>query len=160
MSGQYVCSAANVEGDGFSKPQLITVNYKPVCISSTINHQPREEEGGQGVELLCQVDSKPKSFTYRWLFNSSDTKFEIPSAESSMTFQNYLPSDGAVGDGQVLCWASNELGEQSVPCVFYVVPLATPHPPTDCEVSHWQNRGFLFSLTKNDIFMHQKITDF
>ena len=51
-----------------------------------------------------------------------------------MTFQNYLPSDGAVGDGQVLCWASNELGEQSVPCVFYVVPLATPHPPTDCEV--------------------------
>ena len=65
MSGQYVCSAANVEGDGFSKPQLITVNYKPVCISSTINHQPKEEDGGQGVELLCQVDSKPKSFTYR-----------------------------------------------------------------------------------------------
>ena len=130
MSGKYVCSASNVEGDGFSKPQLITVNYKPVCVSSTVNHQ----DDGKGVDLLCQVDSKPKSFTYRWLFNSSETKFEIPSAESFMSFKNYLPSDGASDDGQVLCWASNELGESSQPCIFHVVPLETPRPPTECEV--------------------------
>ena len=66
-----------------------------------------------------------------------------------MTFQNYLPSDGAVGDGQVLCWASNELGEQSVPCVFYVVPLATPHPPTDCEV------GQRIIAIKKNIFVEE-----
>ena len=50
-------------------------------------------------------------FYNRWLFNSTDTKFEIPSAESIMTFSNYRPSDGE-NHGQVLCWASNDLGEQ------------------------------------------------
>ena len=37
--------------------------------------------------------------------------------------------------GEVLCWASNEVGEQEDPCVFYVVPLGSPHPPRDCAVS-------------------------
>ena len=36
MTGQYVCSAANVEGDGFSRPLLITINYKPYCVAPTI----------------------------------------------------------------------------------------------------------------------------
>ena len=39
MSGQYVCSASNAEGDGFSKPLLISVNYKPVCIAPTIEYR-------------------------------------------------------------------------------------------------------------------------
>ncbi len=59
----------------------------------------------------CQVDAKPKSTTFRWLFNSSDTNFEIPSAEASMSFGNYRATEG--GDrGEVLCWATNSLGEQ------------------------------------------------
>ena len=36
--------------------------------------------------------------------------------------------------GEVLCWASNNLGEQKTPCVFHVMPLGTPQPPTECEV--------------------------
>ena len=36
LSGQYVCSAANTEGDGFSRPLLITINYKPYCVAPTI----------------------------------------------------------------------------------------------------------------------------
>ena len=36
--------------------------------------------------------------------------------------------------GEVLCWASNNLGEQRTPCVFHVMPLGTPQPPTECEV--------------------------
>ena len=39
MSGQYVCSASNAEGDGFSKPLLISVNYKPVCVAPTIEYR-------------------------------------------------------------------------------------------------------------------------
>lgn len=80
------------------------------------------------------MDSKPKSQTFRWLFNSSETRFEIPSAESVMSFGNYKATSGDE-HGEVLCWASNELGEQSRPCVFHVVPLGAPQPPTDCSVS-------------------------
>ena len=36
--------------------------------------------------------------------------------------------------GEVLCWASNNLGEQRTPCVFHVMPLGTPQPPSECEV--------------------------
>ena len=106
----------------------ISINYKPVCVAPTI--QKKEN----GIDLVCTVDSKPQSNSYRWLFNSSETTFEIPSAESTMFFSNYKPSTEE-DHGQVLCWASNSLGEQSMPCVFRVVPLASPAPPQDCEVS-------------------------
>ena len=43
----------------------------------------------EGIDLRCQVDAKPKSSVFRWLFNSSETRFEIPSAESVMSFGNY-----------------------------------------------------------------------
>jgi hypothetical protein len=154
MSGQYVCSASNVEGDGFSKPLLISVNYKPVCVAPTIQYKgtkiesqhtegdknvTKEERVGNeelGIDLICEVDSKPKSATYRWLFNSSQTRFEIPSGESKMSFNNYRPSTDQES-GQVLCWASNDLGEQTEPCVFHVVPLSTPQPPSACEVNQF-----------------------
>ena len=84
-----------------------------------------------------QVDSKPKSSNYRWFFNSSETRFEIPSAESVMSFGNYKPTSGDE-HGQVLCWATNDLGEQKEPCVFNVVPLGSPSPPTDCQVRDWR----------------------
>lgn len=79
------------------------------------------------------MDSKPLASTYRWLFNSSETTFEIPSAESTMFFSNYKSSTDE-GHGQVLCWASNNIGEQKSPCVFHVVPLGSPSPPKECKV--------------------------
>ena len=39
-----------------------------------------------------------------------------------MSFGNYKATSGDE-HGEVLCWASNELGEQSRPCVFHVVPI-------------------------------------
>ena len=48
-------------------------------------------------------------------------------------FSNYKSSTEE-DHGQVLCWASNGLGEQIQPCVFRVVPLASPASPKDCRV--------------------------
>ena len=112
----------------FSKGLSLSIKYKPVCIAPTI------QKKDNGIDLVCTVDSKPQATTYRWLFNSSETTFEIPSAESTMFFSNYK-SSAEEGHGQVLCWASNSLGEQYHPCVFRVVPLGSPAPPRDCRVS-------------------------
>ena len=49
VSGQYVCSGSNVEGDGFSKPLLITVNYKPVCVAPTIEYKGSNRS--EGIDL-------------------------------------------------------------------------------------------------------------
>ena len=62
---------------------------------------------------------------------------------SLMFFSNYKPSTEE-DHGQVLCWASNGLGEQIQPCVFRVVPLASPAPPKDCKVI--QNTFFPTSI--------------
>ena len=51
----------------------------------------------------------------------------------SCLFSNYKSSTEE-DHGQVLCWASNGLGEQIQPCVFRVVPLASPASPKDCRV--------------------------
>ena len=65
----------------FSQGLRISINYKPVCVAPTI------QKKDNGIDLICTVDSKPQSTTYRWLFNSSETTFEIPSAESTMFFR-------------------------------------------------------------------------
>ena len=36
---------------------------------------------------------------------------------------------------QVLCWASNSVGEQVVPCVFHVHPLGAARLPQQCQVT-------------------------
>ena len=131
-TGKYRCEAENSEGVGESSHVRVVVSYRPVCLSPTTT--PHPSGFTPGVSLSCQVDSHPSPSDYRWLYNSSQGSFEIPNAKSLMSFMNYAVSDGGE-QGEVLCWASNELGEQVDPCVFYVVPLGSPHPPRDCAVS-------------------------
>ena len=131
-TGQYWCEAENTVGEGESNHVRLVVSYRPVCLSPTTT--PHPQGFTPGVSLSCEVDSHPTSSDYRWLYNSSQGSFEIPNAKSLMSFMNYAVSDGGE-QGEVLCWASNEVGEQENPCVFYVVPLGSPHPPRDCAVS-------------------------
>ena len=121
----------------YSQGLSLSIKYKPVCVAPTI------QKKDNGIDLVCTVDSKPQATTYRWLFNSSETTFEIPSAESTMFFTNYKSSTEE-GHGQVLCWASNSLGEQSNPCIFRVVPLGSPAPPRDCRVSNFFPNSVFF----------------
>ena len=131
-TGEYWCKAVNSVGEGESNHVRVMVRYRPVCTSPTTTQHPQGFT--PGVSLSCEVDSHPPSGDYRWLYNSSQGSFEIPNAKSLMSFMNYAVSDGGE-QGEVLCWASNEVGEQESPCVFYVVPLGSPHPPRDCGVS-------------------------
>ena len=130
-SGQYWCQAVNSEGVGQSGKVKISVVYRPVCRAPTVTKHP--DNFSPGVSLTCNVDSRPAARNYRWQYNSSQGSFEIPNAKSMMSFMNYAVSEEG-GEGEVLCWATNELGEQSEPCVFHVVPLGVPHTPSQCQV--------------------------
>lgn len=35
-----------------------------------------------------------------------------------------------------MCWATNVIGEQRHPCVFYIVPAGRPDPVTDCSATN------------------------
>ena len=131
-NGEYWCEAINSEGVGHSPKIKIVVVYKPVCHEPTVTKHP--QNFSPGVSLTCNVESYPSARSYRWQYNSSQGSFQIPNAKSMMSFMNYAVSEEG-GEGEVLCWASNEVGEQTAPCVFHVVPLGAPHPPQDCEVT-------------------------
>ena len=134
-TGTYSCIVHNVEGWGESSPVRVSVLYRPTCSAAQLQHHSQETDSDTpGIDLRCEVDAKPVARSYRWLFNSSGGSFEIPSAKPLMSFINYAESKNSE-DGVVLCWATNEVGVQTEPCVFHVVPLGPPHPPVDCDIS-------------------------
>ena len=45
----------------------------------------------------------------RWQYNSSQGSFQIPNAKSMMSFMNYAVSEAGGTEGEVLCWATNEV---------------------------------------------------
>ena len=134
-SGKYTCIVENIEGRGESSAVSVSILYRPTCAASVIlPHQTETRIDTPGVDLRCEVDSKPLARSYRWFFNSTGGSFEIPSAKPLMSFMNYAESGHGEHQGEVLCWATNDVGVQSEPCVFHVVPLGAPHPPRDCGI--------------------------
>ena len=103
-----------------------------MCHDPEVTKHPAEFS--PGVSLTCGVESYPAARSYRWQYNSSQGSFQIPNAKSMMSFMNYAVSEAGGTEGEGLCWATNEVGEQHEPCVFHVVPLGAPQPPSDCEV--------------------------
>ena len=52
-----------------------------------------------------------------------------------MSTVDYIPRT-PLDYGSLLCWASNEVGAQSQPCVFHLSPARPPAPVSLCSVSH------------------------
>ena len=132
-SGKYLCIVENIEGRGESTAVNVSILFRPTCKASVIMpHKTESRIDTPGVDLRCEVDAKPLARSYRWYFNSSGGSFEIPSAKPLMSFMNYAESGEGEYQGEVLCWATNDIGVQSDPCVFHVVPIGAPHSPRDC----------------------------
>ena len=125
VSGKYVCTVENTEGRAHSSSLNLVILYRPTCSAAlTLPHHTESRTDTPGVDLRCQVDAKPMPRSYRWYFNSTGGSFEIPSAKPLMSFMNYAESGKGEQQGEVLCWATNDVGIQSEPCVFHVVHSA------------------------------------
>ena len=91
------------------------------------------------VEILCQVDSNPRTdLTFHWVFNTSQEMIDIQQDQMRMNGTSsrvdFIPRT-EMDYGHLLCWAENEVGGQSSPCVFQLVPLPPPSPVINCSVS-------------------------
>ena len=92
----------------------------------------RQEEA----RIICDLDANPSAgLHFKWFFNSSAGFTELPTTawtfEGSRSVARYLPSSD-LDFGSLLCSASNSIGQQSLPCVYHVIPAgnATCHTPT------------------------------
>ncbi|OTF75166.1 nephrin-like protein, partial [Euroglyphus maynei] len=153
-AGRYCCMAANVQGEGYNKP---------VCARgqrSLFGVAQREP-----LQVPCTVESDPEEVTFRWMFNSSqsesmmmipiDTFQVLPASKSSLL----LPSRTSIaryepktryGYGQLLCWATNKLGEQYEPCRFDIIPAGQPQPLQNCMVRNQSSDGIAVRCQPGD----------
>ncbi|XP_050731413.1 hemicentin-1-like isoform X2 [Eriocheir sinensis] len=136
-AGFYTCTAVNSEGEGTSQPVVLSVKYKPYCrrhsktIYGTALHEP--------ASVTCEVEASPGPVTFRWTFNN--TSEHLPISASAVTSQDFVSvasyaPKSHLDYGTLLCWAFNDIGEQSVPCAFAIIPAGHPDPPKNCSIAN------------------------
>lgn len=91
---------------------------------------------GEAAKVACEVEANPADgVRYTWRFNNSRETVELErdryteeGPRSTAAYTPHTPLDY----GTLMCWASNEYGKQSAPCVYQVIAAgkcAAPPPP-------------------------------
>ncbi|XP_068204793.1 uncharacterized protein [Palaemon carinicauda] len=128
-AGRYTCTASNIEGDGTAEPVTLDIKYAPVCAPGQIITYgvARNEDA----EVTCRVAANPPAEDFKWTFNNTADTIDVPPGRftSTPTYSiiTYTPMT-ELDYGTLLCWAENAIGQQSLPCVFHIVPAGKPDP--------------------------------
>ncbi|XP_071512423.1 nephrin-like [Panulirus ornatus] len=137
QAGLYTCVASNSIGAGDSQPLVLTIKYVPVCSdpSGKVIGAAKQDE----VEMLCRVNASPSQVSFRWYFRSPESlvnisaeQFTVQDRTSLLTYRVHKETDY----GEVLCFAMNDMGEQSQPCTFTVVPAGKPDALENCTLTN------------------------
>ncbi|XP_055540205.1 uncharacterized protein LOC129726939 isoform X1 [Wyeomyia smithii] len=132
-AGYYACSAINDEGETVGNQQFLRVKHVPVCgREKTVLIGASKNEN---VEILCEIYADPPARSFHWRFNNSAEILTVDSNRYS-NYGNYsvLPYTPVTEQdyGTLSCWASNEIGTQSEPCLFQVSFADLPAPVSNC----------------------------
>ncbi|XP_065571435.1 uncharacterized protein LOC136034185 [Artemia franciscana] len=140
QGGRYTCAAWNEEGGSESEPVLLNLQYIPVCL----NNQSRVYVFaiGDQANLECVTDAEPKPTYFRWMMNSSSDMTDLASS-NDRALNWTINSEHDTGD--ILCWSSNELGQQTVPCLYHVLLAGKPEPIQNCTVSNQTSTSLFIS---------------
>jgi len=75
-------------------------------------------------DISCRVDANPPDVHFKWSFNNTAESMDVSSnhisrsgTRSTVTYTPITEMDY----GTLLCWASNSIGEQRLPCVFHII---------------------------------------
>ncbi|XP_042243331.1 nephrin-like isoform X2 [Homarus americanus] len=138
-SGQYQCSASNVEGDTTSDPVNITIKYAPRC---SVSPSLRGVGLLEPLNVTCLVDADPPDVTFSWTFNNSvrreqsevvsNQRYTTERLRSVLFYTPMTERDY----GTLLCHASNSIGTQKTPCSFTVISAGPPEEVTGCTVDN------------------------
>ncbi|XP_045472886.1 nephrin-like isoform X2 [Harmonia axyridis] len=134
QKGNYQCLASNTEGNAVSEAYNLQIKYKPICKEKQLRYVYGVERM-KTVEVKCEVESHPPPLKFEWKFNNSARNNEISpkriSNEKFTSIVKYMPMNEN-DYGTLLCLAENEVGRQTEPCVFHVVPVGKPDRPSNC----------------------------
>ncbi|XP_023707814.1 synaptogenesis protein syg-2 isoform X4 [Cryptotermes secundus] len=142
-AGNYTCVGHNTEGDGESNYFYLNVMYAPTCkANQTRVHGVAKQEKAN---ISCQVEANPPDVQFRWTFNNSAESLDVASAHiarsGTSSVVSYTPMT-ELDYGTLLCWASNRIGNQRVPCVFHIIAAGRPDQVYNCTVSNTSMTSF------------------
>ncbi|XP_069182562.1 uncharacterized protein [Procambarus clarkii] len=132
-AGSYICHATNSEGSAASQPIPLDVKYAPVCATEKASqHSVAKHENAR---ISCNVLANPPVVLFRWAFNNTAEAVSVPEdryvVKGTESVVNYTPVT-ELDYGTLLCWATNNIGQQANPCVFQIVAAGKPDPPHNC----------------------------
>ncbi|CAB3364967.1 Hypothetical predicted protein [Cloeon dipterum] len=148
-AGNYSCVGFNTEGDGESDAFFLDVLYAPTCRPS----QPRVHGVAkqERARIQCNVDANPVDLKFRWTFNNSADSVDVASAQmthsGTQSWLTYTPMT-ELDYGSLLCWASNKVGSQRLPCVFHIIAAGRPDQVHNCSVLNSSTHSFSVSCTE------------
>lgn len=162
--GKYSCSALNSEGETVSNDFLLKVKFVPQCATDKMMVVGATK--GEDIQLTCEIKSYPLPKRFYWKFENSEESVEIDQRKFSNNGTKSVLSFSTATDhvtltllieslewldnisksillasqdyGSLSCWAKNEIGIQSQPCVFQLILAASPAPVTNCS---WSNES-------------------
>ncbi|XP_058056179.1 hemicentin-1 [Anopheles bellator] len=136
-AGSYACAASNTEGETRSSSLTLKIQYAPRC-------KPGTEQTSVGslnmhsLHVKCEVEADPPdgvrfSWTYNNTRNVSPVLNSRISSHGLVSTMTYLPQS----DSELVtlaCWAINNVGRQTVPCLIHILPAKIPDTPRNCEL--------------------------
>uniref|UniRef100_A0A182N6A8 Ig-like domain-containing protein n=1 Tax=Anopheles dirus TaxID=7168 RepID=A0A182N6A8_9DIPT len=89
-------------------------------------------------KIVCELEANPSNVTFTWKYNTSVSEsLDIPASEvlsdrtkSVAHFKPVTEKDY----GTLLCWGRNEIGAQTEPCLFNLIPAGKPDPLSNCTI--------------------------
>ncbi|KAK5647693.1 hypothetical protein RI129_002585 [Pyrocoelia pectoralis] len=142
-AGNYTCVGYNTEGDGESEPFYLNVMFTPTCKpnQTRVYGVAKQEEA----RITCQVDANPTDVQFRWTFNNSADSVDVASSHiarsGTSSVVSYTPMT-ELDYGTLLCYASNRIGHQRLPCVFHIIAAGRPDQVHNCSVSNISMTSF------------------
>lgn len=79
---------------------------------------------GENVLLTCVINSYPLPRRFFWKFENSEESVEIEQSKFNNNGTKSILSFSTASDhdyGSLSCWAKNEIGVQSTPCIFQLI---------------------------------------
>ncbi|XP_076637237.1 neural cell adhesion molecule 2 isoform X1 [Colletes latitarsis] len=142
-AGNYTCVGYNTEGDGESSPFYLNVMFAPTCKpNQTKVHGVAKQEKAN---ISCQVDANPPEVQFRWTFNNSAESIDVAGSHiaraGTSSIVSYTPMT-ELDYGTLLCWASNRIGHQQVPCVYHIIAAGRPDMVHNCTTSNTSTNSF------------------
>lgn len=114
---------ASARPDYLSTPSDSHAAVAPTCKpNQTKVHGVAKQEKAN---ISCQVDANPPEVQFRWTFNNSAESIDVAAGHiaraGTSSIVSYTPMT-ELDYGTLLCWASNRIGHQQVPCVYHIIP--------------------------------------